>query len=125
MPQHKLEQAIAAFDHWCQNRTKRTHTPNELRQLAVELADSHSHNHIATALRINARQLKIWCDHAAVSSTAPSDFMSLPIEHEFEPNTVHRLSIEMTLPNSSQIRISGELSLHLLQTLLQDVGALA
>ncbi|WP_164996733.1 hypothetical protein [Vibrio anguillarum] len=40
MQQHKLEQAIAAFDHWRQSRTKRTHTPNELRQLAVELAAS-------------------------------------------------------------------------------------
>ncbi|WP_188047975.1 hypothetical protein [Vibrio vulnificus] len=35
MPQHKLEQAIAAFDHWRQNRTKRTHAPNELRKRSL------------------------------------------------------------------------------------------
>ncbi|MFH0274948.1 hypothetical protein [Vibrio jasicida] len=84
MPQHKLEQAITAYEHWRQNRTKRSHTPVKLRQLAVELVDNYTHNHIATALRINARQLKIWCDHVAAHSYAPSDFMSLPIEHELD-----------------------------------------
>lgn len=116
MQQLKLEHAIAAFNHWRQNRTKRAHTPNELRQLAVELVDYSSHNKIAEALGINARQLKIWCDNFAVNSTASSDFMSLPVEHELEPQTENHLSIEMTLPNSSQIRISGALPLHLLQT---------
>lgn len=124
MQQDKLQQAIAAFDHWRQSRTKRSHTPNELRQLAVELVNDYSHNYIATTLRINARQLKIWCDNSSVNVTASSDFMSLPIEHDFEPKTEHHLSLEMTLPNSSQIRLSGALPLHLLKTLLQEAGTL-
>jgi hypothetical protein len=56
--QEKLNQAIADFEHWRQTRlNKHVSTPDELRQLALELLEEYRISQVTKALRICTSQV--------------------------------------------------------------------
>ena len=92
--QKNLIQATADFEHWRQTRiNKHASIPDELRCLALKLLEEYPISHVTKALRICTTQLNDW-----------------------------RKQLPLTLPNSSQIRISGLVSPDLLRALIQEAG---
>ena len=119
--QKKFNQVVANFEQWRRERTKRTNIPNGLRQQAIELINEHPSDHVTKALRISTRQLRSWRDQLPDHPTIAPDFIPLPIEPEPQQAATH-LSMEIMLPNSSKIRLCGEISPDLLRTLIQEAG---
>ena len=118
--QENLNQAIADVEQWRQTRTnKHVSIPDELRCLALELIEEYPISHVTKALRICTTQINDWRKQLLVKSPAP-DFVSLQVEPDLQPKS--ELSLQLTLPNSSQIRISGHVSPDLLRTLILEAG---
>lgn len=118
--QEKLNQAVTAFELWRKNRiNSRENIPDELRHLAVELLKNYSSGQITRALRICTTQLNSWRKPLPTEQPVP-DFVPLQIE----PDVQHKsgLNLQLILPNSSQIRISGDISPDLLRVLIQEAG---
>ena len=118
--QEKLNQAIAAFEHWRQNRiNKHVNIPDELRQQAVKLLEDYRIGQVTKALRICTTQLNSWRKPLPVKPSAP-DFIPLQIEPDLQHNS--GLNLQLILPNSSQIRICGDMSPDLLRVLIKEAG---
>ncbi len=125
MSKRTLEQVVQAFALWRLQKTKpHTVTPIELRQQAVELVNDFTPSQIAKALGLSGMQFKKWCQElqsatpSAASEPQQSDFLSLPLP--LGNPTSPSLELELTLPNATQVRICGELSVDLLRVLLQE-----
>lgn len=119
--QEKLNQAISSFEHWRQTRTsKHANIPDKLRQQAVKLLEDYRIGQITKALRICTTQLNTWRKQFPVEQITTPDFIPL----QFEPDLQHKpgLSLQLFLPNSSQIRICGNISPDLLRALIQEAG---
>ena len=117
--QNKLDQAVAAFEHWRQTRTQRDNIPDELRGLALALLDDHRIGQVTKALRICSTQIKTWRQQMPAKQPAP-DFIPLSVESDAPQKSA--LSLHLLLPNAAQIRISGDVSPDLLQVLIQQAG---
>lgn len=118
--QKNLIQATADFEHWRQTRiNKHASIPDELRCLALKLLEEYPISHVTKALRICTTQLNDWRKQLPVKSSAP-DFVPLQIEPDLLPKS--DLSLQLTLPNSSQICISDLVSPDLLRALIQEAG---
>ena len=118
--QEKLNQAVTAFEHWRKNRiNSRENIPDELRHLAVELLKNYGSGQITRALRICTTQLNSWRRQLPAEQPVP-DFVPLQIE----PDVQHKsgLNLQLILPNSSQIRLCGDISPDLLRVLIQEAG---
>ena len=97
----KLNQAIADFEHWRQTRVnKHVSIPDELRRLALELHEEYR----IKALRICATQINSWRKQLPAKQPVP-DFVPLQVEPDLQHKSA--LNLQLILPNSSQIRISG------------------
>lgn len=115
-----LIQATADFEHWRQTRiNKHASIPDELRCLALKLLEEYPISHVTKALRICTTQINDWRKQLPFKSSAP-DFVPLQIEPDLRPKS--DLSLQLTLPNLSQIRISGLVSPDLLRALIQEAG---
>lgn len=118
--QEKLNQAIAEFEHWRQTRAnKHVSIPDELRCLALELLEEYRTGQVTKALRICTTQINSWRKQLPAKQATP-DFVPLQIEPDLQHKSA--LNLQLILPNSSQIRISGELSPDLLRALIQEAG---
>ncbi|HAS8442973.1 TPA: hypothetical protein I7740_20055 [Vibrio vulnificus] len=118
--QEKLNHAIATFEHWRQTRiNKHASIPDDLRMMALKLLDDYTRGQVTKALRICTTQLNSWRKQLPSEHPVP-DFVPLQIE----PNAQHNsdLSLQVLLPNSSQIRICGDISPDLLRVLIQEAG---
>ncbi|AJR06222.1 hypothetical protein C9J03_26260 [Photobacterium gaetbulicola] len=116
----KLSQAIAAFEHWRQTRpNKHVNIPDQLRLLALELLEEYRIGQVTNALRICTTQLNSWRQLLPTERPVP-DFIPLQIESDLQHNS--GLNLQVTLPNSSQIRIYGDISPGLLRVLMQEAG---
>ncbi|EGU37800.1 hypothetical protein VII00023_13332 [Vibrio ichthyoenteri ATCC 700023] len=118
----KLNQAIADYEHWRQNRTnKHVSIPDELRRLALELLEEYRIGQVTKALRICSTQINDWRKQLPTKHLTP-DFVPLQVD----PDLQHKLDmdLQLILPNSSQICISGELPTDLLRALIQEAGEL-
>ena len=118
--QEKLNQAIADYEHWRQTRANKHATiPDELRHLALELLGEYRIGQVTKALRICTTQINSWRKQLPTKQPT-SDFVPLQVE----PDLPHKsdLHLQLTLPNSSQICIRGELSPDLLRALIQEAG---
>ena len=119
--QNKLNSAIAAFEHWRKTRiNKHVNIPDELRQQAVDLLEDYGGGQITRALRISSTQLKTWRRLFSVEQSATPDFIALPVEPLSQQAS--QLSLELSLPNSSKIRICGDVHPDLLRILIQEAG---
>lgn len=119
--QEKLNQAISSFENWRQTRTsKHVNIPDELRQQAVKLLEDYRIGQITKALRICTTQLNTWRKQFPVEQATTPDFIPLQVE----PDLQHKpsLNLQLILPNSSQIRICGNMSPDLLRVLIQEAG---
>lgn len=115
-----MNQAIAEFEHWRQTRAnKHVSIPDELRCLALELLEEYRIGQVTKALRICATQINSWRKQLPAKQPAP-DFVSLQVEPDLQHKSA--LNLQLTLPNSSQIRISGDMSPDLLRALIQEAG---
>jgi hypothetical protein len=54
----KLSEARKAFDSWRTTRSGKSHIPDNLWQMAVQLLDSYPISHIVRELRLNQTQLR-------------------------------------------------------------------
>ena len=118
--QEKLNQAIATFEHWRQTRiNKHASIPDELRMLALKLLDDYTRGQVTKALRICTTQLNSWRKQLPPDHLVP-DFVPLQIEANEQHNS--DLNLHVLLPNSSQIRICGDVSPDLLRVLIQEAG---
>jgi hypothetical protein len=116
-----LTQAITAFNHWRLHRTnKHSPIPDELRRLAITLLDDYRVGQITQALRICSTQLKDWRKQFSPEPTSVPEFVPLSIE--VDNRTSSQLSLTLILPNSTQIRMDGQISSDLLRTLIQEAG---
>lgn len=118
--QEKLNQAIADFEHWRQTRVhKHVSIPDELRRLALELLEEYRIGQVTKALRICATQINSWRKQLPAKQPVP-DFVPLQVEPDLQHKSA--LSLQLILPNSSQIRISGGMPPDLLRALIQEAG---
>jgi transposase-like protein len=119
--QEKLNQAIADFEHWRQTRaSKHVNIPDELRQQAVKLLENYRVGQITKALRICSTQINTWRKQFLVEQAITPNFITLQVE----PDLTHKpsLKLQLTLPNSTQIHICGNMSPDLLRALIQEAG---
>lgn len=119
----KLNHVVTAFKLWRQSRANgRAHIPDELRWQAIGLLEDYSTNQITKALGVNYTQLKSWRQQFQVEQTAtPADFVPLPLEPA-QSNPAANLELELILPNSSLLRIRGDVCPELLRLMLQEAG---
>ena len=118
--QEKLNQAIADYEQWRQTRTnKHARIPDELRTLAIELLDEYRVSQVTKALRICTTQLNAWRKQFPAKQPVP-DFVPLQVNSDLQYQS--EVNLQLTLPNSSQIYISGALSTDLLRALIQEAG---
>ena len=118
--QKKLNQAIIAFEHWRKTRIhSHANIPEELRQQAVKLLEDYRIGQVTKALRICTTQLNTWRKPLPVKQPAP-DFIPLQIESGSHHKS--ELSLQLILPNSSQIHICGDMSPDLLRVLIKEAG---
>ncbi|WP_413282501.1 hypothetical protein [Vibrio sp. MA40-2] len=111
--QEKLNQAIVDFEHWRQTRaSKHGNIPDERRHQAVKLLEKYRVGQITKALRICSTQLNTWRKQFLVEQAMTPNFIPLPVE----PDLTHKptLKLQLTLPNSTQIHICGNMSPDLL-----------
>lgn len=119
--QEKLNQAISSFESWRQTRTsKHVNIPDELRHQAVKLLENYRVGQITKALRICSTQLNTWRKQFLVEQAITPNFIPLQVE----PDLTHKpsLKLQLTLPNSTQIHICGNMSPDLLRALIQEAG---
>lgn len=118
--QENLNQAIADYEHWRQTRTnKHARIPDELRGLAIKLLDEYRVSQVTKALRICSTQLNAWRKQLPAKQPVP-DFVPLQVNPDLQYKS--EVNLQLTLPNSSQICISGALSTDLLRALIQEAG---
>ena len=120
--QEKLNQAIADFELWRQNRTnKHARIPDKLRSLAIELLEEYRIGKVTKALRICSSQSNAWRKQLPAKQPIP-DFVSLQVDPAlpYKPD----MNLQLTLPNSSQLCIRGALSTDLLRALIHEAGGL-
>jgi hypothetical protein len=117
----KINQIVEAFELWRKNRvSRRSATPQALRQQAVELLEHCSSSKVTAMLRISGTQLKQWREAVEPSPTS-SDFIRLPGQGAREPVANDHLSVELRLCNGAALTLSGDISQALLVAMLQEV----
>ena len=114
-----LEQVAQQFTHWRTTREKRSRIPDSLWALIPPLMNQYSHNKIASALRLNAAQLKE--NVLPLLAKSPSAFIEctippLPPLSPLESTPV----IEFSRHNGVRIKITG-LSCNHIESLIANL----
>jgi hypothetical protein len=109
-----LEYAVQQFNHWRTTRSKRGKIPDALWKLVAPLMNKYGHNKIASALRVNHKQLKERTN--AISQSFP-DQQRNPTFIEYElpliVPTKENCTLEFTCKNGSLIKMSGLTPAHM------------
>ena len=112
-----ITQAAQAFEEWRANRTKRSHTPAHLRDLAVALVDHYPLAQICDLLSINTRSIKAWSEQQQKPAQA---FVTLKDE-EVEPQEAPAetgIQLKIFVPGGPECHLSGELTAPFVASLL-------
>ena len=109
-----LEYAVQQFNNWRTTRRKRGKIPDALWKLVAPLMNKYGHNKIASALRVNHKQLK---EHTMAISHSFPDQQKNPtfIECEFPLiiPTKENCTLEFTCKNGSLVKMSGLTPAHM------------
>ena len=102
-----ITQAAQAFNEWRANRTKRSHTPAHLKDLAVVLVDHYPMTQICDLLSINTRSIKAWSQQQKPAQA----FVTLADE-EVAPREVPTdtgVQLKIFAPGGLECHLSGDL----------------
>ena len=116
----KLNQVVNAFELWRANRgSRKTPTPQALRQQAIDLLEHCSSSKVTSMLRISGSQLKQWRQSAEPIQTTP-DFIHLPVHNDVPGVVDTHPKIELRLGNGAALTFSGEISPALLVAMIKE-----
>lgn len=117
---NKINQVVNAFELWRKKRgSRKSPTPQALRQQAIDLLEHCSSSKITSMLRISGSQLKQWREAVKPNQTSP-DFIRLPVQNEALHSVNEHPKIELRLCNGAVLTFSGEISQPLLVTMIQQ-----
>ena len=109
-----LEYAVQQFNHWRTTRSKRGKIPDALWKLVAPLMNQYCHNKIASALRVNHKQLK---ERTNTVSHLFQDQQKNPTFIECELPLIvpakDNCTLEFTCKNGSLVKISGLTPAHM------------
>ena len=116
-------QAAQAFTQWRATRSKRSHTPTHLKELASALVDHYPVAEICAQLKINARSLKSWSEQHVEPH---SQFVTITEEpaQSVKP-AEHSVQLKICAPGGFECYLSGDLTAPFVVSLLRviDEGA--
>ena len=95
--QDQLSIVVTAFEQWRKNRiSRKSRTPQSLRQQAVALKSQYSSGRINTALRISGTQFKHWYNDAQ-SLNESNDFDQLPVIPNTQIDNIEEGTLKLEL----------------------------
>lgn len=114
-----IVQAAQAFTEWRANRSKRSHTPAHLKELAAALVDHYPMSQICDLLSVNTRTLKAWSEQQKPSQAfvTLSDDALAPIEEPVDRG----IELKIVAPGGIECHLSGELSAPFVASLLRSM----
>ena len=111
-----IDRAERAFKEWRSSRPHRSHTPSNLREMAIALVPHYPTRIICERLGVNSRSLKSW------SSTTPTEtFVTLsdePVSH-----SESEVTLTLTMGSDIECRLCGTLEPEWIATVLRSVQA--
>ena len=120
-PHTLLTTVTQQFEHWRHTRkSPRAHTPPQLQQLAVQLAEVISTGKTVAALKINHGMLRRWQKIHAINAPEPVAFVALPTTSE-QPSSMTEVSsnqLTLTYPNGVVLTVSDAFPVETLSQLI-------
>ena len=116
----EINQVVNAFELWRANRgSRKSPTPQALRQQAIDLLEHCSSSKVTSMLRISGSQLKQWRESVKQQQTN-QDFIRLPVQDQQQHKVSEHPSIVLRLCNGATLTFSGEVSQTLLVAMIKE-----
>ena len=116
----EINQVVAAFELWRKNRgSRKTPTPQALRQQAINLLEHCSSSKVTSMLRISGSQLKRWRGSVKPNQTS-QDFIRLPVQDQAQHRVSEIPSIVLRLCNGATLTFSNEVSQTMLVAMIKE-----
>lgn len=112
-----IQHAERAFKQWRANRPGRTHTPSDLREMAVALVPHYPTRIICETLGVNSRSLKSWS-----ASVSEETFVTLPTDVP-KAHTVSdsEVTLTITLSSGGECQLSGSFEPEWIATVIRSI----